>query len=460
MANPPSVDTQRIVDQGEQLYELANSILAGKIGKGPANYIAGGLQVVFTWIAPLAIGVLSMVVELGEWFGEVILDAIDRAKESNRDQMNELIAATVNEMLGTDFSGGEFATSGNSNNTFDQSKAVGENLLRVFEDGFGLDTGVTPEAGKDNAKKFLGFGVNFAISQGFLSILTEASSLGFLKEFHELPDGLMQAMGLGRLQRQALAPLVRNCIAQPYDLYLKRLLRPDRLSEAQVVQALRAGKISEDVARDQLAQKGYRDEDIDILLDQLTARLSPGELALLIANGDVEEPDALDRLKAGGMDEDTAKLLLKATDLSRASAQVSGILSILESARLNGFIDQETFDKEVSNLPLGDLQDQLFRNRVGLQLEMPRKRLSFAQLKAGLVNGHTDLEYLDTWFAAEGYDDESQIVLTLEIIDAMKSASDRNAAKQKLASKTAAKGKTPPATATTPEPTPNPTQTP
>ena len=106
----------------------------------------------------------------------------------------------------------------------------------------------------------------------------------------------MKAMGLGRLQRQALAPLVRNCIAQPYDLYLKRLLRPDRLSEAQLVQGLRAGKIEESVVRDELAQKGYRDQDIDILLDQLTSRLSPGELAVLIANGDVEETDALEHL--------------------------------------------------------------------------------------------------------------------------------------------------------------------
>src|SRR5438477_7178912 len=163
MANTPTVDTQTTIHQGEQLYDLAYSILEGKTGRGAANFIAGGLQVIYTHVAPLVIAILTIIVQLREWFGEVVLDAIDRAMESNRDQMNELIAATVNEMLGTNFSGGEFATSGNSTNSLEQSKNLGDSLLRVFEDGFGLDQGIRPEDGKENAKKFLGFGVNFAV---------------------------------------------------------------------------------------------------------------------------------------------------------------------------------------------------------------------------------------------------------------------------------------------------------
>src|SRR5437667_3250164 len=206
MTSIPELDFDKAVEQYHRVFDAINSLgsklpIGAFVVTGVAYLLAGQTFVcVFVVLA-----VLQVCIALGTWFGEATFDAIDIARESNRGQLNELIASVVNEMLGTSYSGTEFASSGDSSNSLEQSKNLGDSLLRVFEDGFGLEQGVTPEGGKDNAKKFLGFGVNFAVSQGFLSILAETASVGLLKEFHELPDGLMKAMGLGRLQRQALA---------------------------------------------------------------------------------------------------------------------------------------------------------------------------------------------------------------------------------------------------------------
>ena len=107
---------------------------------------------------------------------------------------------------------------------------------------------------------------------------------------------------------------------------------------------------------------------------------------------------------------------------------MSGILSDLESAYLNRFIDETTFNSILGNLPLGDLQEQNFRKKVGLQIERPRKRVSFAQLKASYLAGHITLSEVEDWIAAEGYDDTGETVLVMEIIDSEVNAEKKAAA--------------------------------
>lgn len=399
---------------------------AGWLTEGIAQALSG---LVFM-VAFLGLAILQVVVAMGAWFGESILDAIDTARQTNKEQFNELIASTANELLGTNLSGPQLSTGSGEGSSLDQNEQLGDALLGVFEEALGGLQPVSPEEGAKNARKFAGFAINFGLSQGFLSILTEASSLGFLKEFHELPEGLKGALGLGRLQRAALAPLVRNCISQPYDLYLKYLLRPDRLSEAQIVRAFRAGQLAEDVARQQLAEKGYPDYAIDLLISDLSGKLALSELVLLLNNGDITEQDAINNLTLTGMSEDQAKLQLKAADLAAAKTQQMALLSELETAYVAGYVDQATYNSILSNLSLGDLEEQNFRAKVGFKQEVPRTTVSWGELVTAVVDAIVTFDYADQWMKNKGYGPEDQQILTYELLGKLKTASEKETYKE------------------------------
>jgi hypothetical protein len=439
------IDFGQIDKLGKKIYDAIVSHVSATFIPSWVTQLIAGVLTDFCMVLPICLAVVVQgVVGLGSFTATTFLQLVGEIRTKNSGDVNAVIAASVNELLGTSISAGQLPGGGSSPPGIDNLGALGDAVVGQFEKALGGLQPVSPEQGAANARKFAGFSLNFALSEGFLSILTEAASLGFLKEFHELPDAVRSSLGLGRLQRAALAPLIRNCISQPYDLYLKGLLRPDRLSEGQLVRALRAGDIQEAEVRQQLAQKGYRDSDIDILLKDLTAKIAASELSILVRYGDLTLDQAIAKLTAGGMDADAAKLLLKSQSEAKADTQVGGILSDLEAAYTDGFIDQMIFDAILSKLPLSDDEEQMYRLKVGAHMERPRKRISFAQLKAGIVAGFADFTYVDTWLNAEGYGHEDQMILTMEIIQAMDSAAAKAKAHAATAAKALAKGKQPP----------------
>ncbi len=409
-----------------------------------AAIVAGGT----TGIAMIMPTILAVVVQgilgVGSFFATSVLKVISEARSTNKDDFNAVIAESVNELLGTSVSPEQLSAGSGSASDMEANKALGDALITIFEQALGNLQPVSPAQGAENARKFAGFSVNFATSQAFLSILTEASSVGLLKEFHELPDGLMRALGLGRLQRAALAPLVRNCISQPYDLYLKQQLRPDRLADAQYVRAMARGDFDEQYVRERLAEKGFPDDEIDALIHEFTAKLQAGDLVKLIRYGEISQEDAVQQLVDQGTNKEIAEQMLKAQLLALADSRVMAYVQKIQQQRIEGWIDQAQFETMLEQVPLSDSAKEWERNLIGVIAEVPRRRISFAQLEKAVVSGHIDFTYVDEWLRAEGYSDNDQLVLTMQIIEAMQDAEAKTKAKAATHAKVSAKGKVPP----------------
>jgi hypothetical protein len=360
--------------------------------------------------------VVTIVVKLGTFFATNILGTILRTRTENAADFNQVIAAAMSEFLGVEISGDDLPTGKGETGITERVRAIGDKLHDLLTREFGGLDEITPERGALNARAFSGFGINFAVSTAFISILSEIESVGLLQNFRELGSETAQALGLGRLQRLALQPLIRNMIQQPYDLYLKGKLRPDRLSESQYVKAYQQGKLDKGDLQQALAEKGYPDNLIDILIEDVTGKIAAGLVARLVRYNLMNEADAIKELVADGLSEDRAGKVLAATFAERGDSQVSGILTDLETARLEGFLDQGSFSSLVDELPLADEEDRLYRKKVADQLERPRKKLTFAQVKSGIVGGILDFDYLDSFLQNEGYSDDDQLYLTYEIL--------------------------------------------
>lgn len=373
-----------------------------------------------------------------------ILQAIETIKDNGGDGINALTSATLSDLLGVSVQVNTNNQSGSKNAGIDAS-ATGSAVFNTLASLFGGLNPIAPAQGAANAKEFLGFGVNFAVITAFLGIIGGMIPEVHLDELKGIGEEVRSSLGLGRLTHTAITPLVRNMISQPLDLWLKAQLRPDRLAEAQLVKGLRAGLMQETDVRQALAEKGYPDDAIDFLLTDLSVKLGLTDLVLLLNNGNIAEQDVINNLTLSGMPEDQAKLQLLATDLAAAKTQQMALLSEVESAYVNGFVDQDTYNKIVGNLSLSDLEEQNFRAKVGFKQETPHKRVSFAEVKTAVVDLIVDFSYLDQWMTLEGYDSESQLIMSFQVLEAIKSAENKVAfAKYKAAVLRAANKPVPP----------------
>lgn len=398
--------------------------------------ITAGAVTALVMIVPVILAVLVQgVLGVGTWFAVTYLNSVGEIRQKSAADFNAVIAASLSELLGVDISGDDIPTGTGQAATIERVRVIGDKLHDLLTAEFGGLSPINPSTGAENARKFSGFAINFATATAFIAVLTEASSIGLLKNFRELGETTAQSLGLGRLQRLALQPLIRNMIQQPYDLYLKGQLRPDRLTESQYVKAFLSGKLTEDQTREALAQKGYPDDLIELLISDLAGKLTATQLTRLIRYDVLTLDQAVAEMTSDGWEQEKARKVLIAELASRADSQVSGILTDLELARLNGFLDQGEFSALVDELPLSDEEDRLYRKKVADQLERPRARVSFSQVKAAVVSGIEDFDYLDRWLETEGYSDEDQLVLEYEILQAL----DKQLAKDQIAAQKAAR---------------------
>lgn len=439
---PPQVDFTLAKQIGTSIHDTLLSMYSEFATPGwLAEFLAsaaGGLIFCFAFLILIAV---QMVMALGTWAAVSILEIITNARENNADDFNQVIAASLSELLGTEIDAGSLPGGQGPGGIGDRMDAIGGAVHNLLISEFGGLQPVDPATGFENAKKFSGFAINFATSSAFISVLTEACSLGYLKEFRELGVETAGALGLGRLQRLAMQPLIQTLIQKPYQRYLNQATRPTVLSEGQLVKALHSGQMDQGTVVQNMQYLGYPDDLIDFVLTDLEAKIGMADLELLLLNGDIEESDVEEDLRLKGMNANQVPLQMKATQLAAVKGQQNGLLAWAEEAYVAGYITHDQWNTVLEDLMLSDLEESAIRQRVGWRQESPRKTVTFAEVKAAVVDAVVDFSYLDAWMAREGYDPDAKMILSFEVFKALDTAEKKASYAKYKAQQLQAKGK-------------------
>src|SRR5205814_6094695 len=142
-------------------------------------------------------------------------------------------------------------------------------------------------------------------------------------------------LGLNRLARVALHPLIQNTIATPLDWKTKKTFTPSLLSESAALRAFIAGKWTDAQLREELARQGWSQDRMDVLLSQQYKNLSLEDMLLLERHGATTRPETLAILKLEGYDDTTAQLATIAADARRSDSLDDNVLPALLSAYVN-----------------------------------------------------------------------------------------------------------------------------
>jgi hypothetical protein len=237
-------------------------------------------------------------------------------------------------------------------------------------------------------------------------MIVELATDDKLSNFAELGEDIARALGLGRLTRQALRPLVRNAIEHPYDRKMRATYRADLLGPAELVKEFLAGRISESDCDQWLAEHGLSDTFIAATKAQHTPGLHAQEIEELQALGVIDSTSGAGQLKADGIPDSIVGWRLQLLTWKRLAHLRDRVLNSQLHQISAGFADPIDIDKWLQEFGIPADEQTLWRQAAGLAAERTRKRLSNAEMlflyEAAQI---TDLD-VEAWARAEGYSPE------------------------------------------------------
>ena len=372
-----------------------------------------------------------------------------------------LAGAILNELLGTDFTVDLLPTGTDIGAHIARAEQIGflfhKQLLGEFLGGSGLTidptTGaisepkgpagvgerITPATGIKAAARFTGLAINFSTASGILTTLAGIVPFVHLDDIREIAELVSKNLGLGRLQRLALAPIVQILLAEPYKWFINEIARPTQLGLSEVVNPFSGAVMKPELIWRDLARAGYSDDKIQAVLELHRKKLNEADLLTLLEGGHYDQPTVTTQLKRLGYDD--AEAVLK-TEVDHLRAQ-RPFQDELRSAVITAYADGHTLQGEmesiIDSMPLTADEKALAKLVANYKKKVPHAHLTLAQLESAFEQGIIDLAEFTDHLTNLGYSDDDQSILLLLTLAKLDKQEQKVAAAKARAAATAAK---------------------
>jgi|SRR5579864_7020931 len=349
-----------------------------------------------------------------------------------------ILAAIIGHMLGLDVSASQLDEAAKS--------GEGNALGRVVADTF--FSAMTPpstdiEPSDEGARRFMAMVATFVISSWSEGIVW-SESIGAshlipgLEAMSELGQRLVNSLGLSRLMRVALRPLVDETISTPLRWKINNTYKPSRLNASQIIRQLARERMTHDQAFAELNREGWTDERIEAMFNEAARFLSLQEQMFLVLRGERSEDQVVQDLQNQGYDKDTGRAMINAYKEARLLAIEDDILTGVKAAYIAHDIEEPEFrkDLEIFVKDPDELQAQL--DVGGILRETKKTRLTHAEVQAAVKAGILAITDYRIYMEEKNYPPDEQLTLELLLVHEMNAKADLAAHKaQVLADRTA-----------------------
>jgi hypothetical protein len=416
----------------------------------PLAYLMGAIAC----LVVVSGGVLGQVLfwllkNVGAAFAEDVLELVDEARKTLDPTVANISVTILNELMGTDFSDQHLATGEDTAAHIARAEEIGSLFHNQLISEFQGEGDVTPEAGMKAARRMSGFLINFGVATALVSVVGDILSFGKFEQFRELGVEVARNLGLGRLNRQAMKPLVDIMIAKPYQWWFNTRFHPTQFKIDQVVNPFTQALMPIEDIFAAADLDGFSHDKVEKLIRLHAKRPTLADVELFhryqISTADTT---AAELRQLGYLDE-TQDFVLAAADLQRADSALRALVDAAETATVDGHITLDEFSALLDSLPLGDQEKKYRKIALTYRAKSPHHALTFAQLTKAFEDGMIDDSELRDRLSRQGYSDADVDILEVQVLLAQASLVAAQHKKAAAAKKKAAKatGVPPPSTA-------------
>jgi hypothetical protein len=338
---------------------------------------------------------------------------LTKAQGTQSPEFYGFVASMISDLLGVEVDATKLQMAWALHGDVAGMKAVGASLWDQLLKEFNPPNPLTPAGGKAAAQAFIGFLLAFSVREAnvatLVSILPE--SLRMFDGLREYAVDMARNLGLGRLCRRALQPLIQTVVADPLQWHLNEFYRPKLLSEGLAVKAWLRGQIPEDELNQVLRRTGYTEAAIAAVKTDAYLQPSEDDYYILYKYGGFDDQTVISAISQRGTAPYLASLQVAAKQYRDAESEISSYLSLLESQRVDGYIKQADMLGTLDSLPISPQQREWFKHRVGQRVEYPHSHCTASQYQDAYVGGVIDLTEFVARLSVFGYSDPDQDIL-------------------------------------------------
>jgi hypothetical protein len=362
---------------------------------------------------PSVTNAMSLLLGMVDWVLTMGVTLLTKAQGANNPMFFDFLAAMLSDLLGVEFGAGDMQTAYGRGGNVQAMQAAGGKLFDLLAGEFGTTGSLTPESGIAAAKAFIGYMLSFSVREANVATMVQLlpDELRFMEGLRHYGTVMARNLGLGRLARRALQPLIQTLIADPMQWSLNAQYRPKILSESLAVHALLRGQINQDTFNRLMAWTGYDDDAIEAVQEENYTRPPASDYYMLQRYGAMDADTMLESIRNTGTSQGLAQVMVETEQYREADTEVSAFMGELRTQRVAGYIDAPTFSSLVDGLPISDQHKTWFKNLVGQQVEWPRSHLTQAEGQSAYVAGIIDLSDYQNILITLGYSDSDQDVL-------------------------------------------------
>ena len=390
------------------------------------------LQVVAAIVATILAVLQRTTGSLAAWLAGIWVEGENKAG----DAFSKAASVAVSDLLNVNIPPSAFVGHGNQSGKQGAANEVGAVILRSLFGEFGGQTAGELKPSSKGAEQFSTLMVKMSLEDWIQGWTMEAYSLGQMEKWGELGDNLSNTLGLGRLARQALSPVADVVMSTPLEWQVNKTYRPRLLSTAQAIRAFRAGKITQEEFREELARQGWTDRRMDALMIESTRELGVSDLDLLVSAGAWSRQAAEEHLQQAGWTPELAQVLLNLAEYKRTDQYRRSYAGVAADAFANRSIEQEEFLKILEGADLDEQEARWIHLVAGLKRELRVPELTESELEQAVLDGLRDLYDYRGYLLRKGFSPqdvqtkELMLIKRVQGIDAARRAKEAAALKR------------------------------
>jgi hypothetical protein len=273
--------------------------------------------------------------------------------------------------------------------------------------------------GDEGARRIAAAAVQASLESTFNAVVPEIISdifpegVGHFTALTELPENIIRSLGVSRLVRQALRPIVQTCCTTPATWHMNKLHRPTLLGAGTLARQIARHPEKKEQWIEDLRREGYSEERIEALLNEQAKFHSVSDVYRLTRAGAWEETAALQHLADQGYAEDVAATEFQLEKLKAIESFDRAMASAAVDAFADGRIDEGTLGGFCSGVTITAQEKAQYVELAHARRICGRRGITPSEAAAAVEAGV--LSFIDYRRALErdGRDDNAVTVLEL-----------------------------------------------
>jgi hypothetical protein len=226
--------------------------------------------------------IIQMVALLITPLAQVVLEGLGDLRKGIDPAVGILAQEVLTEFLGVEVGVENLPLGIGGGDHLARAQAIGALMYNQLEKEFITGGQVVPSSAP--AQTFSGLAINFGLANGIMGLIggMVPSFAGHYEELRELGEEVARNVGLGRLVRRALTPLITTLVSNPAQWAINIKYRATQFKEADLVNPFLGTQLPHDQLYNAMHLLGYSDDKIQAFIQMHEKKLSPTDVQLLI----------------------------------------------------------------------------------------------------------------------------------------------------------------------------------